>query len=124
MNDDPNDPLNKIKPKPKAQTRPQPSGRPTIVIMPGETERVVDEIEAVLIAAGRSLYKRGGLIVSPGVDRRKQRVSPFMRSGQPCSVRLLPAAGDDVEKAPTPPEISSLGRGRQHAVDFNWRCAA
>src|SRR3984957_14364200 len=72
MNDDPNDPLNKIKPKPRAHAQPQPApaSRPIIVIVPGETERVVDEIEAALIASGRPLYKRGGLIVEPGVDKQ------------------------------------------------------
>jgi len=72
MNDDPNDPLNKIKPKPRAHAQPQPApaSRPIIVIMPGETERVVDEIEAALIASGRPLYKRGGPIVEPGVDKQ------------------------------------------------------
>ena len=87
MNDDPNDPLNKIKPKPKAHARPPAASasRPIIVIMPGETERVVDEIEAVLIAADRSLYKRGGLIVSPGVDKQPtwtERRSPSRRSSK------------------------------------------
>jgi putative DNA primase/helicase len=43
--------------------------RPTIVIRIGETERIVDEIEAALIASGRGLYRRGGLIVVTGFDR-------------------------------------------------------
>jgi hypothetical protein len=44
--------------------------RPTIRLRVGQTERVVDEIEAALKASGRGLYRRGGLIVSTGFDRR------------------------------------------------------
>jgi hypothetical protein len=43
--------------------------RPTIWLRVGQTERVVDEIEAALIASGRGLYRRGGLIVSTGFDK-------------------------------------------------------
>jgi hypothetical protein len=43
--------------------------RPTIWLRVGQTERVVDEIEAALIASGRGLYRRGGLIVATGFDR-------------------------------------------------------
>lgn len=43
--------------------------RPTIRLGVGETERVVDEIEAALIASGRGLYRRGGLIVATGFDK-------------------------------------------------------
>ncbi len=43
--------------------------RPTIRLGVGEIERVVDEIEAALIASGRGLYRRGGLIVATGFDR-------------------------------------------------------
>jgi hypothetical protein len=44
-------------------------GPPTIKISVGETERVVDEIEAALLASDRGLYRRGGLIVATGFDR-------------------------------------------------------
>jgi hypothetical protein len=47
----------------------KPSARPTIILEVGETKRIVDEIEAVLLASDLPLYKRGGLIVSPGVSR-------------------------------------------------------
>jgi hypothetical protein len=43
--------------------------RPTIRLGVGETERVVDEIEAALIASGRGLYRRAGLIVATGFDK-------------------------------------------------------
>jgi hypothetical protein len=43
--------------------------RPTIRLVVGKTERVVDEIEAALIASGRGLYRRAGLIVATGFDR-------------------------------------------------------
>ena len=43
--------------------------RPTIRLGIGETERIVDEIEAALIASGRGLYRRGGLIVATGFDK-------------------------------------------------------
>ena len=43
--------------------------RPTIRLVVGETERVVDEIEAALIASGRGLYRRAGLIVAAGFDK-------------------------------------------------------
>jgi hypothetical protein len=42
---------------------------PTIWLRVGQTERVVDEVEAALKASGRGLYRRGGLIVSTGFDR-------------------------------------------------------
>jgi hypothetical protein len=47
----------------------EPATRPTIIIEVGETKRIVDEIEAALLASDLPLYKRGGLIVSPGVSR-------------------------------------------------------
>jgi putative DNA primase/helicase len=47
----------------------KPATRPTIIIEVGETKRIVDEIEAALLASDLQLYKRGGLIVSPGVSR-------------------------------------------------------
>ena len=43
--------------------------RPTIMIRVGETERIVNEIEAALIASDRGLYRRGGFIVAIGFDR-------------------------------------------------------
>jgi hypothetical protein len=43
--------------------------RATIPLGGGDIERVVDEIEAALIASGRGLYRRGGLIVSTDFDR-------------------------------------------------------
>ena len=43
--------------------------RPTIRLVVGETERVVDEIEAALIASSRGLYRRAGLIVAAGFDK-------------------------------------------------------
>lgn len=58
--------LRKRSQKPPPSPRP---GAPVISILPGETPRVVDEIEAALLASDLPLYKRGGLIVSPGVDR-------------------------------------------------------
>ena len=42
------------------------TNRPTVKIIVGETERAVDELEALLVASDRSLYQRGGLIVSTG----------------------------------------------------------
>ena len=51
---------------------PQPEivwNRVVIEIRIGETERVVDEIEAALIDSDRGLYRRGGLIVSTGFDK-------------------------------------------------------
>jgi putative DNA primase/helicase len=48
---------------------PNPPRRRQIVLCVGETERIVDEIETALIAARRGLYRRGGLIVSTGIDR-------------------------------------------------------
>ena len=42
---------------------------PTIELRIGETERIVDEIEAALIGSDRGLYRRGGLIVSTGFDK-------------------------------------------------------
>jgi hypothetical protein len=48
---------------------PPRSRRPTITIRIGETERIVDEIEAALIASDRGLYRRGGLIVATGFDK-------------------------------------------------------
>ena len=47
----------------------EPAERPTIIIEAGETKRIVDDIEAALLASGLLLYQRGGLIVSPGVSR-------------------------------------------------------
>ena len=43
-----------------------PDLRPTITLRVGETERAVNELESLLIASTRSLYQRGGLIVSTG----------------------------------------------------------
>jgi hypothetical protein len=43
--------------------------RPEIVLRAGETERAVGEIESGLLEVNRGLYRRGGLIVSTGVDR-------------------------------------------------------
>jgi hypothetical protein len=54
--------------KPKGKAQPH-SGRPTIELRIGETERVVDEIEAALIGSRRGLYRRGGLVVATGFDR-------------------------------------------------------
>jgi hypothetical protein len=50
---------------PRPTGQPPHSGRPEIVIVAGETKRIVDEIEAALLASDLPLYKRGGLIVSP-----------------------------------------------------------
>ncbi len=49
-----------------AQTGPAPSAaaRPMIALGPSDTERSVNEVERLLIASGRGLYQRGGLIVS------------------------------------------------------------
>jgi hypothetical protein len=44
-------------------------GGPLIEIRPGETERIVDEIEAALLISDRHLYRRGGFVVAVGVDR-------------------------------------------------------
>jgi hypothetical protein len=43
--------------------------KPIIKIRLGELGRIVDETEAALMAAQRGLYRRGGLIVSVGVDK-------------------------------------------------------
>ena len=43
-----------------------PDDRPTIRIVQGEIERMVDEAEAALIRSNRGLYKRAGRIVSVG----------------------------------------------------------
>jgi putative DNA primase/helicase len=43
--------------------------RPTIRLIAGETERAVDEFEALLIASHRGLYQRGGLIVAIGATK-------------------------------------------------------
>jgi hypothetical protein len=53
----------------RTTAKPRPSNRPTIEIRIGETERIVNEIETALIASGRGLYRRGGLIVATGFDR-------------------------------------------------------
>ena len=42
------------------------SARPVIEIIIGETERAVNELEALLVASDCNLYQRGGLIVSTG----------------------------------------------------------
>jgi hypothetical protein len=63
-------PESKPKPKPKRKPKPveklEPGERPQIMIEPGETPRIVDEIEAALLGSRLPLYKRGGLLVSPG----------------------------------------------------------
>jgi hypothetical protein len=38
---------------------------PQIRIVPGELPRMVDEAESALLALGREMYQRGGLIVRP-----------------------------------------------------------
>jgi hypothetical protein len=45
-----------------------PIARPQIIIRPGQTPRIVNEIEKALLTSGLPLYKRGGLLVSPGVS--------------------------------------------------------
>jgi putative DNA primase/helicase len=59
--------------------------RPTIKISAGEIERIVDAAESALLAAGRGLYKRGGVIVfvddttliaAGGKKVAAQRISP------------------------------------------------
>ena len=42
------------------------TNRPTVKMIVGETERAVNELEALLVASDRGLYQRGGLIVSTG----------------------------------------------------------
>ena len=54
-------------PKPRPDL--SPSAKPIIALRTGETERAVDELEALLNGSGRPLYQRGGLIVSTGVAR-------------------------------------------------------
>ena len=51
---------------PQPTGQPRLLGRPEIVIVPGQTKRIVDEIEAALLGSDLPLYKRGSLIVSPG----------------------------------------------------------
>src|SRR5271165_6272401 len=51
-----------------AQTAQPSNVRRIITLRPGETEQIVDEIEAALKASDRSLYKRGGFIISVGSD--------------------------------------------------------
>jgi putative DNA primase/helicase len=62
--------------------------RPTIQIQVGETERVVDEIEAALIASDRGLYRRGGLIVAVGFDRMQTW------DGNTVEVQIIEERGD------------------------------
>jgi hypothetical protein len=58
-------------PKPteaRKRTKPNADGdnRPTITLIVGETEQAVNELEGLLIASDRGLYRRGGFIVSTG----------------------------------------------------------
>jgi hypothetical protein len=53
----------------KAADHTRPCLLPTIELRPSESERIVDEIEAALLASGRGLYRRGGLVVAAGFDR-------------------------------------------------------
>ena len=54
----------RTKPKrPERAARNQNDKRPTITIAAGDIERIVDEVEAALIAADRGLYQRDGRIV-------------------------------------------------------------
>jgi hypothetical protein len=62
--------------------------RRTIQITIGETERVVDEIEASLIASGRGLYRRGGAIVATGFDRMQTW------DGKAVEVQIIEERGD------------------------------
>ena len=56
-------------PLPRERRKAACDKRPTIELRIGETERIVDEIEAALIASDRGLYRRGGLIVATGFDK-------------------------------------------------------
>jgi hypothetical protein len=53
----------------KGLAAPAAAGKLTIEIRVGEIGRVVDEVEAALIAADCGLYRRGNLIVAVGVDK-------------------------------------------------------
>ncbi len=45
--------------------RPSPADdRPTVKLLLGKTEQAVNELETLLVASGRGLYRRGGLVVS------------------------------------------------------------
>ena len=45
--------------------------RPTIIIEVGRTERIVDEIERLLIASDRRLFQRGSMVASTGFVKMK-----------------------------------------------------
>ena len=62
--------------------------KPTIEIRPGEIGRIVDQVEAALIAANRGLYRRGCLIVSVGVDK----VQTF--DGKTIETQVIEERGD------------------------------
>jgi hypothetical protein len=47
------------------------SQHPTITLRVGQTERIVNELEDLLIASDRGLYQRGGVIVSTGFTKMK-----------------------------------------------------
>ena len=83
--------------------------RRTIQITIGETERVVDEIEASLIASGRGLYRRGGAIVATGFDRMQTW------DGKAVEVQIIEERGDyalleDIEAVADFVRVDSLAR--------------
>jgi putative DNA primase/helicase len=47
------------------------SQHPTIALRVGQTERIVNQLEDLLIASDRGLYQRGGVIVSTGFTKMK-----------------------------------------------------
>lgn len=49
----------------------KPSAKPEIELIVGQTERIVNEVQALLIASNRRLYQRGTLIVSTGFIKMK-----------------------------------------------------
>ena len=55
------------KKRPERAARSANDKRPLISLAAGDIERIVDEVEAALIACDRGLYQRGGKIV--GVER-------------------------------------------------------
>jgi putative DNA primase/helicase len=59
-------------------------GRPTIRVVAGEIDRVVDDAERALIEADVGVYQRGGMLVSPG------RAAVRTAAGEVVAPRLFP----------------------------------
>lgn len=67
---------------------PTASNRPTIVITVGELERIVNEIEAAILASDRGLYQRGEFVVAPGIGKMKTW------DGKPVMVQVIDERGN------------------------------